>query len=62
MGTKGVLLCPDPVPWALRRAQRMHRHGGISLSPAPWWALGIISSLGGCETRQPRWNPVKPVR
>ena len=33
-------------------ASDTHRHGSISLSPAPWRGSGIVSSLGGCETRQ----------
>ena len=35
--------CPE-------RARHTHRHGGISLPPAPWWGSGIVNSLGGCET------------
>ena len=35
-------------------ASLIHRHGGISLSAAPWWGLGTVSSLVGCETRPPK--------
>ena len=43
------------VPPALphMRAADTHRHGGISLPPAPWWGSGVGNSLEGCETRQP---------
>ena len=44
--------CPEP-PTCPERARHTHRHGGISLPPAPWWGSGIVNSLGGCETRQP---------
>ena len=39
-----------------------YRHGGIPLSPASVRGLGVVSSLGSCETRQPGWDPVEPVR
>ena len=35
---------------------------GMNLSPAPWWGSGVVSSLGGCETRQPGLDPVVLVR
>ena len=52
------------VPPALprTRAADTHRHGSIFLPPAPWWGSGVINSLEGCETRQPGWDPVVPVR
>ena len=43
---------PPPPPPRVR-ADNTHRHGGISLPPAPQWGSGIIHSLGGCETKQP---------
>ena len=51
--------CPPPTGPC---AADTHRHGGISLSPAPWQGSGVVSSVGGCETRQPKWDPVEPVR
>ena len=46
---------PEVKPGAppTRSTDNAHRHGGISLPPAPRWGSGIVSILHGCETRQP---------
>ena len=44
--------CHEP-PTCPERARHTHKHGGISLPPAPWWGSGNVNSLEGCETRQP---------
>ena len=44
----GETRCPSCM-----RTDNTHRHGSISLPPAPQSVAGIINSLGGCETRQP---------
>ena len=48
-----------PPPSCPPRGMRAYtyRHGGISLSSAPRRGTGIVSSLDGCETRQPGGVP-----
>ena len=50
---------PPPCQASPPRGTRAYtyRHGGISLSSAPCRGTGVVSSLDGCETRQPRGVP-----